>query len=404
MSSKSIPRLCILNVEGYPLYNPKCKSFFGGAEIQCYLLAKGLAQIGKFDVSVIVSDHGQRPLEIYDTVKVYPHSGYRHPGSVLGSPLAVLRWWLRRLKRTSSFRLQKKRTWYIGDFPMSSSRLAIYDELDTQIYVARWNAPWTAELAFFCNQRGIPFVFLAATPGDYTEPTKARPEQRYVVEKASLHIVQTQSQSEALWKHYRRSSVRISSLIDEERRFPKEAQPQTILWVGKANEVKRPELALTLARELPQYQFVLIANGSGKEYYHHRVEPILKDIGNVTWIEYVPYEQIETYFARTKLFVNTSAYEGFPNTFLQAAKYAVPIVSLWVDPEGILSSHGCGVACDGDLNQMKGNVSMLMETPEIYTRFSDNCIKYLRGYHDNQRIIRDYTLAIESVLRGSTHV
>jgi glycosyltransferase involved in cell wall biosynthesis len=403
MSSESIPRLCILNVEGYPLYNPKCKSFFGGAEVQCYLLAKGLAETGKFDVSVVVSDHGQQSLEIYDAVRVYPHSGYRHPGSVLGSPLAVLRWWLRRLKRASSFRLQKKKTWYIGDFPMSSSRLAIYDELDVQIYVARWNAPWTAELAFSCNQRGIPFVFLAATPGDYTEPTKARPEQKYVVEKAALHIVQTQIQSEALWKYYQRPSVKIPSLIDDERRFPKETKPQTILWVGKVNEIKRPELALVLAQELPEYQFVLIAHGLGNEYYRCHIEPILGDIENITWIEYVPYRQIEAYFARAKLFVSTSAYEGFPNTFLQAAKYGVPIISLQVDPAGLLSSHGCGVACGGDLDQMKENIRLLMETPEIYIRFSDNCTEYLCNHHDNRRIIRDYELAIESVLKGSTH-
>ena len=41
--------------------------------------------------------------------------------------------------------------------------------------------------------------------------------------------------------------------------------------------------------------------------------------------------------------MNTSLHEGFPNTFIQAWMREVAVVSLHVDPDGVLSREGVGV-------------------------------------------------------------
>jgi glycosyltransferase involved in cell wall biosynthesis len=45
----------------------------------------------------------------------------------------------------------------------------------------------------------------------------------------------------------------------------------------------------------------------------------------------VPPEKIHDYYHRAKGLINTSVYEGFPNTFLEAARYGTPIASLQID-------------------------------------------------------------------------
>jgi glycosyltransferase involved in cell wall biosynthesis len=391
--------ICIVNLAGYPLYNPECRNMFGGAEVQAYLIAKELAKTEKFKVSVIVSDHGQVSPEIYDGARVYAHSGYRNRGVLKGSIFPRLRWWWRRSRRALSFRLQQRKRWHIGETSISTSALAIYREVDAQVYIVRGYTSIATEVAFFCRQQGIPFIFLACTPIDYLDPTQARFDHQYVINNAALHIVQTENQRQDLWSYYSYHSVKIPNLVDVERRFPKDMHAQTILWIGKFNDVKRPELVAQLAQELPEYQFVLISNQADDDYYR-RVQPVLKRVKNINCIEHVPYSQIETFFARAQLFISTSIYEGMPNTFLQAIKYGVPVISLNVDPEEMLSLHKCGIVCGGDLMKMKDSINFLIKTPEVYIHFSDNCVKFL-DYYRMTDIIHNYELAIQSVLDGN---
>ena len=54
-----------------------------------------------------------------------------------------------------------------------------------------------------------------------------------------------------------------------------------------------------------------------------------------------PSEVIE-YFKAASVFINTSTSEGFPNTFLQAWQCEVPVVSLAVDPNEVITEYGLG--------------------------------------------------------------
>ena len=62
----------------------------------------------------------------------------------------------------------------------------------------------------------------------------------------------------------------------------------------------------------------------------------------------VPKEEVTRLLQQSRMLLNTSDAEGFPNTFLQAAQLGVPIVSLHVDPERMLAEYDCGFCADGD--------------------------------------------------------
>ena len=108
--------------------------------------------------------------------------------------------------------------------------------------------------------------------------------------------------------------------------------------------------------------------------------------------------EIERYFAEARILLNTSAFEGFPNTYLQAAKYGVPTVSMIVDPDGMLSEHHCGLVSGNDLNQCEQNVRRLMRGDTMYAELSQNSLQYVRTYHNKDEIVQKYEQALEAVL------
>ena len=119
---------------------------------------------------------------------------------------------------------------------------------------------------------------------------------------------------------------------------------------------------------------------------------------NVTLIERVPFEEVERYYAAARLLVNTSIFEGFPNTFLQAAKYGVPIISTDVDPGGMLSVHGCGIACGGDFEKFVESVQRLMANNDLYSTMSSASLHYVRKYHDKDVVIAQYEKTFQDAL------
>ena len=119
---------------------------------------------------------------------------------------------------------------------------------------------------------------------------------------------------------------------------------------------------------------------------------------NVTTLGRVPFDEVEKYFASAKLFINTSVFEGFPNTFLQAGKYGIPIVALKVDPGQMLTKHGCGATCNDHMDKLIEQVRLYMSNSELYEQASSRCLSYVSAYHNKEKVVLEYEHAIQSLL------
>jgi glycosyltransferase involved in cell wall biosynthesis len=297
----------------------------------------------------------------------------------------------------------------IEDSVIWKEAVAIYDEVAADIYLVPGNHDRAAEVALYCKKRGKKYVFLAGSNMDYNPTYKANPERRdiygvpgylmaYAIENAGVHIAQNEHQAALLRQHYGRSAVVIRNPIDTVPLFPRNPAAQSILWVGSADDrVKRPDLILDLARRLPEYAFVVLLVPVLTEVYQGCLARA-RQLPNVTMVGRTPFHEVERYFADAKLFVNTSAFEGFPNTFLQAAKYGVPIVAINVDPGEMLLRHGCGLTCNDDINLLEKNVRLLMTDSAQYAEASACCLDYVRTYHDKDKIIPQYEKALAALI------
>jgi glycosyltransferase involved in cell wall biosynthesis len=455
------PVVCIVCLYGWPVFEPSSGGVFGGSEVRIAGIARGLARRGKLDVKMVVWDYGQgarkvregiefiawpekapanTPTAIAEEVAAAPASArlsrYRFTrwateswerggaeqalAAVPWAAVMALRWSVRTFFRTKErvywgiymrgrYRLQEWRTWLraaarIHGYLVPPSRFRLLDAVAPDVAVVHGATGISAEIIAWCVARGKPSVFLSGSDLDFLPEHKQGVATlygdpglvvAYAVENATAHVVQTPVQLERLKALYGRGATLVRNPIDVTRTFAK-AEERMVLWVGKSDSIKRPELAIEVARRIPSARVILVMNPSDAEL-HRRVEAEAAVLPNVQVIPIVPFEQIESYFARAAVFLSTSRMEGFPNTFLQAAKYEVPVVSLAVDPAGMLEQHATGFFARGDMDALVREIQALLDDDRRRVDVGARGRAYVEQHHEREGILE----RLESVMLGA---
>jgi glycosyltransferase involved in cell wall biosynthesis len=163
----------------------------------------------------------------------------------------------------------------------------------------------------------------------------------------------------------------------------------TVLWVGRSTHLKRPELFIKLAESTPNEMFAMVCQEATDDENYAALMAQAKEVENLQFIERVPFSEIDSYFQRAKVFVNTSDSEGFPNTFVQACNCATPILSLKVDPDGFITKHNCGIGCNGNWQRMLDSLKVML-AEKHYVKLGENARKYAEAHHDITKIVEIY--------------
>lgn len=188
-----------------------------------------------------------------------------------------------------------------------------------------------------------------------------RREARQGALKASLQLAQSRDQVERLSRQgfhpvlLRNSLNNISGVNSQTH----EGKP-LVLWVGSVKLWKRPEQFYELARRCSNLdcEFVMAGEMHDKHCQGslYRAQQELK---NFRYAGFVPPEHIGKLYDKAHVLVSTSRAEGFPNTFTQAWLRGVPVLSLDVDPDKLLSRDGLG-AVASDMNALEHKLRELL--------------------------------------------
>jgi len=89
------------------------------------------------------------------------------------------------------------------------------------------------------------------------------------------------------------------------------------------------------------------------------VYQVFQTLPNVTLYGRLNASETLERISQAKVLINTSDFEGFPNVFLEAWSFGVPVVSLNVDPGGVIQENHLGVVCNGDLRKMISSLEQI---------------------------------------------
>jgi glycosyltransferase involved in cell wall biosynthesis len=205
----------------------------------------------------------------------------------------------------------------------------------------------------------------------------------YGISHGDKVIAQSRHQADLLFKHYARE---VTAVVPNFHPRPREEIEKgseiRVVWAANLKAFKQPETFIALAKELGSHhrvRFTMLGR-AGASRWHHEV---LRKIAAVPELEYLgerSQDEVNQVLASAHIFVNTSLYEGFPNTFIQAWMRKVPVVSLHADPDGILHRNGVGFRC-GTYDALRDRVALLIENDSLRREMGERAQHYAFEHH-----------------------
>ena len=366
----------------YSLLSSKNPKTMGGPDIHIFLLTKELIK-HNFKLSIIVHDEGGAPVEYIDGIEVIKIHKDAYRLKILNIVLELFRIW-------NAMRKAK-----------------------AHIYVQRGGAPGT--VSPFCRLTGRKFICSIASDALVHRELINRKIKEFSQSKFSLGafgnwldikladviIVQNKYQKKMLKENYGREGVLIKKPFPlTERGMPEKAKPPIVLWVGAMAEVKQPELFVKLAEAIPEARFQMIGGPSGNQEFYDKIKNTSKNILNFEFLGVIPFAEINEYFSRASILVNTSIFEAYPpHAFIQAWMNYTPVVSLHDNLDELVGKYKLGFHSK-TLNQLIEDVKTLLKDEKLREKMGVNGRKYVESEHDITDIIREHIEVFNRVMRS----
>lgn len=287
----------------------------------------------------------------------------------------------------------------ICDIPGVISALA---EINPDVIYQRVGGAYTGAAAYYAKHAACRMIWHIASDTDvlpYREclnrgANTAWLEKRileYGLMRASKIIAQTKIQAQLLASNYGREAAAIipnfhpspSEIIDKSGELK-------VVWIANIKPLKQPELFLQLARELSDIEgvrFVMIGEQSTDVSWQKTLDNMAAGLHNFDYLGRRTQDEVNAMLSGAHLLVNTSRYEGFSNTFVQAWMRRVPVISLSVNPDSLLDSGMLGI-CSGNYEQLRSDVKGLLQQPKKLEQMGRDAALYAMENHSERNITK----------------
>lgn len=327
-------KICIVALNIVPYFQEATAKRYSGAEVQMAALARAFASKG-MSVSFVVADLPQGASLPFPAENAFDSS--------------------RGVRGLRFFH------------PRLSGIFAALARADADVYYQHCAGMITGATAMFCRGKKRVFVYGGGSDSDFSfdqlliNRMRNKLLYRLGIKLADGIVVQNRYQRELCEKNFHRPSRLIPMVIGTDT-SDELSSGDKVLWIGPLRKVKGPELFLQLAKRFPDVEFVMIGGAIPSEIdYSVWVMKQAAEIPNVVFTGHIPHAEVTGRLREAAVLVNTSSVEGFPNAYLEAWKYGVPVIS-FADVDGYIEGEGVGAVCR-DLEEMERELRSLLGDP-----------------------------------------
>jgi len=399
-------KVCFTVLRAYPAIDPQCPGAIGGMETRSWLMARALAALPEFQVEFLVRVPQQVRRTEFEGVRI--HAAVDRLSDIRSKVSANVNRanrfpWMRFRKFTPSLLWQipllacyepfRPQTHASHDFRRP---LSVYTQLSANVLVTFGVNVVSAAVVASAKASGKRTVLCVAHDDDLDE--RYRPDSNFVnayndpapachyaLDQCDEIVVQTVEQRDLLQQRFGREGTVIENPIDLNEwdarsrscgQSDEATEDRYVLWIGRAERTqKRPQFMPELARLCPELKFLMVMNPRDREL-KAQIERDAPE--NLRLQGPVPFPEMPGLFQRATVLVNTSASEGFPNTFLQAAASGVPIASLDIG-ESFLKESNAGSCAEGSMERLSDIVQQYANRSE---RVPETAVReYLIQHH-----------------------
>jgi glycosyltransferase involved in cell wall biosynthesis len=372
-------RIAFLTFNAYGILTGQKQGDVGGAQVQQVHIARELAERGHQPV-FIENDRSDKEAGIYDGIEVVlkPIRTWGHP--LLRAPARILDF-LRLLREI--------------DPDVCYARVLLFETLPTALYCRTTETRFVYGFAHDSELTDDPIIFETSL----TDNRIYKGLLNWALESADTLVAQNEFQFDRAKEQFDTfvelipngyPADTISTNIFDDVDMP------VVLWVSTLRPWKRPEIVIELADRIPDTMFVIVGPPAEEApELAERIEREAAERPNVRYEGFVPYTDVDEYFADADLFLNTSEDEGFPNTFLQAWSQGTPVISLDVNPSGIVSEENVGRFTDGSIDDLATAIRSIISEDSRLGELSKTCRTYFKREHSIKTITDRYETVLE---------
>ena len=250
----------------------------------------------------------------------------------------------------------------------------------------------TGIMSFIANKLRVPFIYRVANDMDADQRYRTRLlkyEQiayKYGLKKTDVILCQNSYQYDNLKIKFPEKSLHILHnpfLKTHDTNIYSFEDRKYVAWLGVFQKQKNLSLLYKIAKQVPEINFKIAGMpGNSMDNDTQNALKNLKELSNIGFVGYLPRKQVPSFLSNAACLLNTSHYEGFSNTYLEAFSAGTPVIApVNADPDHIIKKNGLGFAVKNN-SDFPVVIQGVFENKEKFVEISKQCQKYVYKNHN----------------------